>query len=95
MKCPKCKHENRDGAVFCEKCGTKLQLICPNCGNELRPEAIFCDKCGTKITDTASPTQSNIPIPTLEKIHSESKNWIPDALAQKYLSAEQQYTRRE
>jgi len=27
MKCPKCNHENRDGAKFCEECGEKLQSV--------------------------------------------------------------------
>ena len=24
MRCPKCSHNNRDGAKFCEECGTKV-----------------------------------------------------------------------
>jgi len=36
MKCPKCNHENREEAKFCEECGQKLSLICPKCGSELR-----------------------------------------------------------
>jgi len=24
MQCPKCQHENQDGAKFCDECGTKV-----------------------------------------------------------------------
>lgn len=50
MRCPKCQHENRDEAKFCEECGAKLQPVCPSCGSEiLNPQARFCDKCGTRL----------------------------------------------
>ena len=37
MKCPKCGHENREGAEFCGECGQALQaeLVCPQCGHAL------------------------------------------------------------
>jgi len=89
MKCPKCQHENRDEAKFCEDCGTKLILACPNCGKQLREGAKFCDECGAKISDTDSQT---LIIPKLEDMHAQLQNLIPDALAQKYLSATQQLT---
>ncbi|MEK7395779.1 MAG: adenylate/guanylate cyclase domain-containing protein, partial [Candidatus Poribacteria bacterium] len=89
MQCPKCNHENRDGAKFCESCGEKLQLLCPKCGAELRPNARFCDDCGEKLV-TATSATPQINIPKLEDMHSQLKSLIPEALAQKYLSAEQQ-----
>src|SRR5713101_2112569 len=49
MRCPHCQHENREGARFCETCGSKLELICPSCGNSVRPGAAFCDNCGTRL----------------------------------------------
>jgi len=52
MKCPKCKHDNPLEAMFCMKCGTKLERKCPNCGAEYPLEAMFCMKCGAKIADT-------------------------------------------
>jgi predicted amidophosphoribosyltransferase len=33
LQCPKCQRDNREGAKFCEACGTELSLACPNCGN--------------------------------------------------------------
>src|SRR5712692_10153527 len=50
MHCPQCQHENREGAKFCEACGSKLEFSCPACGNQVRPGAAFCDKCGTALT---------------------------------------------
>jgi len=88
MKCPKCNHENRDGAKFCESCGAKLQLACPKCGSELSPQARFCDNCGAKIGET-TPI-AGVTIPNLEDMHAQLQNLIPDELAQKYMTAEQQ-----
>jgi TOMM system kinase/cyclase fusion protein len=50
MHCPKCQHENREGARFCEACGSRLELLCPACGHQLRLGAAFCDQCGTALT---------------------------------------------
>ena len=50
--CPHCGNRYNVGALFCEKCGTKLtKKTCPQCGNELSDGALFCSKCGTKIVD--------------------------------------------
>jgi class 3 adenylate cyclase/predicted ATPase len=49
MRCPHCQHENREGAKFCEECGTKLDLVCSSCGTTLRTNAKFCDNCGTQV----------------------------------------------
>ena len=83
MKCPKCNHENREEAKFCEECGQKLSLICPKCGSELRENARFCDECGTKITST-QPT-----IPRLEDMYSQLKSLSPDEAIQGYLEDDQ------
>ncbi len=61
MICQKCGAENKDGASFCENCGTSLsnhsetrliKLHCKNCGGDLMidPEAsqITCPYCGEK-----------------------------------------------
>jgi len=85
MQCPKCKHENRDGANFCESCGAKLQLACPKCGSELRPQARFCDNCGTRIGEA---TPKEFPIPKLEDM--QDKFYIPEPLRQRRDMAEQE-----
>ncbi len=61
MICQKCGAENKDGALFCENCGTSLsnhsetkliKLHCKNCGGEMSidPDAsqITCPYCGEK-----------------------------------------------
>jgi len=90
MRCPKCQHENREEAKFCEECGEKLQHKCPNCDAELRPNAKFCDECGTKVSEQSSAKTTAIP--KLEDMHAQLQSLIPDALAHKYLSATQQST---
>jgi class 3 adenylate cyclase len=39
MRCPRCQHENREGARFCEACGGPLTQTCPACGHRPRPGA--------------------------------------------------------
>ena len=57
MKCKECKNENRDGAIYCSKCGCKLPQvqICtnPKCRKPLPFGAGFCPECGTKIIQKA------------------------------------------
>jgi uncharacterized membrane protein YvbJ len=58
MHCPECQHENREGAKFCEACGSKLELSCPSCGNQIRRGAAFCDHCGTAFTGKKGETEN-------------------------------------
>ena len=32
MQCPRCQHESPADAVFCQECGTRLEVACPGCG---------------------------------------------------------------
>ena len=45
MRCPKCRHENRARARFCEECATSLAPKCANCDSQLAPSAKFCPEC--------------------------------------------------
>jgi tetratricopeptide (TPR) repeat protein len=45
MKCPRCQHDNRRGARFCEECATPLARTCSNCGTALSATAKFCHAC--------------------------------------------------
>jgi class 3 adenylate cyclase/tetratricopeptide (TPR) repeat protein len=47
--CPTCEAENRDGARFCNECGSPLEARCPSCGAEHRPDQKFCDACGAAL----------------------------------------------
>jgi Double zinc ribbon len=35
MRCPRCRHENRPQAKFCEECSAPLAGSCPSCGTPL------------------------------------------------------------
>ena len=69
MHCLECQHENREGAKFCEACGSKLELSCPSCANQIRPGAAFCDNCGTALTEK----KRNRRIGEKRKIKAEGK----------------------
>ena len=56
MPCPKCRTENNDDALFCEQCGTKLELSCPACGAPVNHGARFCKKCGSQIGERPTAT---------------------------------------
>src|SRR5215510_14247527 len=69
MLCTSCGTANRDGAKFCDACGTALPLACPSCGMENRPGAKFCNECGASLTGqrlVPSPAQdmSTLTTPT-------------------------------
>jgi class 3 adenylate cyclase/tetratricopeptide (TPR) repeat protein len=58
VRCPHCQHENREGARFCEACGSLLTPTCPACGHRPRLGAAFCDHCGTPLTGTTTAATS-------------------------------------
>ncbi len=45
MKCPKCGHEVREVARFCQRCHATLRYLCPSCKHEQR-QGGTCEKCG-------------------------------------------------
>jgi class 3 adenylate cyclase/tetratricopeptide (TPR) repeat protein len=45
LKCPRCQHDNPQGARFCEECATPLARTCSNCGTALSATAKFCHAC--------------------------------------------------
>lgn len=49
VHCPSCNQPLREGARFCDKCGSALITECPKCKADLRPGAKFCDACGAPI----------------------------------------------
>ena len=50
MHCPKCDCDNREGAKFCNDCGTPLLDRCAVCGALNPPDARFCDECGAALS---------------------------------------------
>ncbi|MEN3283941.1 MAG: hypothetical protein V7607_5081, partial [Solirubrobacteraceae bacterium] len=55
MVCPACQAQNRDGAKFCNECGTALSMLCASCGAEHRPGQRFCDECGAALATAPQP----------------------------------------
>jgi predicted ATPase/class 3 adenylate cyclase len=81
MRCPRCQHENREGARYCEACGSPLARSCPSCGNLGRPSATFCDHCGALLTGqpaTAKP-------PSMTPHSQATKSYTPQHLVEKIL----------
>src|SRR6185503_13542610 len=55
MQCPRCSHDIRPGAKFCEECGTGFAPRCPGCGSELSATAKFCPECGRPSAAVRAP----------------------------------------
>src|SRR5262245_9155467 len=60
MTCPRCQHENPQGARFCEECATPLARTCSNCGTLLSATAKFCHACAHPV-GAGTGTQSRSP----------------------------------
>jgi ribosomal protein L40E len=46
MLCPKCNYDNPADALFCMKCGTRVENRCSSCNTVNPADAKFCRKCG-------------------------------------------------
>src|SRR5262252_3326723 len=79
MKCPRCQHENAADAVFCQECGTRLELACPGCGTANQLVAKFCKKCGQPV-GKAAPSGAAVKFPSPE-------SYTPKHLAEKILTS--------
>ncbi len=80
MLCPSCQAQNREGAQFCRKCGTRFDVACPACGAEVGAGSKFCDTCGAvlPVVPTLTPIQFRFASPG---------SYTPKHLAEKILSA--------
>src|SRR5262245_31966265 len=76
MNCPRCQHENRPGAKFCEECASPLARTCSNCGNQLSATAKFCSEC-------AHPRAVAAPEPRF----TAPESYTPRHLAEKILTS--------
>src|SRR5713101_2378657 len=61
MKCPRCQHENRQAAKFCEECAAPLARACPNCGSQISATAKFCPECANPVGTTRSDPRFGAP----------------------------------
>ncbi len=76
MQCPRCQHDNRPQAKFCEECAAPLARTCPNCGTQVSPEAKFCSECAHAVTGPVS-TQPR---------YTSPETYTPKHLAEKILT---------
>ena len=79
MKCPKCRHDNEEGAKFCEECAAPLARACAKCGRRLSPTAKFCPEC-------AHPT-GVVPGSLPATRFTSPDSYTPKHLAEKILSS--------
>jgi class 3 adenylate cyclase len=78
MRCPRCQHENRPGAKFCEECAAPLARACTNCGAQLSATAKFCSECAHPAGPATSPTPQRFRAP---------EGYTPKHLAEKILTS--------
>src|SRR6516162_718220 len=69
MRCTKCHYENPADALFCMKCGAKVEHHCASCSTLNPNDANFCRKCGaalgTSVADSA-PKAAGAKTPNVE-----------------------------
>ncbi len=58
IACARCSQTNRDGALFCQECGNKLEpkrntLLCGGCGADNPAGMRFCRSCGAALLPPA------------------------------------------
>jgi class 3 adenylate cyclase len=79
MRCPSCRHDNRETAKFCDTCGAVLATRCAHCSAELRPGAKYCDGCGAALGSSAQSAEHGDP-PSLTA-NTVTTNNLPAAFA--------------
>jgi class 3 adenylate cyclase/tetratricopeptide (TPR) repeat protein len=77
VPCPRCQHENRPQAKFCEECATPLARTCPQCGGQLSATAKFCSECAHPVDQPVVPPQR----------FASPQTYTPKHLAEKILTS--------
>jgi class 3 adenylate cyclase/tetratricopeptide (TPR) repeat protein len=76
VQCPRCRHENRPQAKFCEECGGPLARACPNCGTQVSAAAKFCSECAHPLAE-----------PVAQPRFASPQAYTPRHLAEKILTS--------
>ena len=74
VRCPRCQHESRPQAKFCEECGGALTRPCPNCGAQLSASVKFCSECAHPLAE-----------PGVQPRYTSPQSYTPKHLAEKIL----------
>ena len=74
--CPRCQHESRPQAKFCEECGGALTRPCPNCGAQFSASAKFCSECAHPLAEPVVPPR-----------YASPESYTPKHLAEKILTS--------
>src|ERR1700681_2697267 len=69
MLCAKCNYDNTADALFCMKCGTKVENRCASCNTVNHADAKFCRKCGGALGSGApAPSPSSAAAATTPRV---------------------------
>jgi class 3 adenylate cyclase/tetratricopeptide (TPR) repeat protein len=79
MICPRCQHENPQGAKFCNACGATVDATCPRCGRVNPPGSRFCNECGLNLAQLTSPASA--------ARFASPQSYTPAHLAEKILTS--------
>ena len=59
MQCARCEADNREGRLFCARCGAPLPAGCSACGFVNRPDDSFCGGCGGPLVQGAERARAH------------------------------------
>jgi class 3 adenylate cyclase/tetratricopeptide (TPR) repeat protein len=79
MRCGACDHDSPPDALYCEECGSAIEIACPQCGQHQRAGTKFCRSCGYRLTSAADrPREASGPGP---------RSYTPRHLAERILTS--------
>jgi class 3 adenylate cyclase/tetratricopeptide (TPR) repeat protein len=83
MQCPECQFDNREGALFCIECGTKLEVNSSKCSHLNPPASKLCEACGSKLNLHSEQAPKELSFD--EKI-AKIQKYLPKGVTEKILA---------